>query len=177
MNTAALHPPSDFLFYGAESMPDTSLESRSLAWSSGGLYVMANFWWEPLRFEIQEEGPWREVLSTSGISSRSDQFGGMGNAEPPGVHFFAAFGNAVNELAELSEMRCFRIGAIGQRPHPAVDRSVVIAQMNSSARCGVHRHGEPSFDGAALTLKVLQRRGDLGIVEMLQLFRRRRQHD
>lgn len=60
-----LHPPSDFLFYGAESMPDTSLESRSLAWSSGGLYVMANFWWEPLRFEIQEEGSWREALCTS----------------------------------------------------------------------------------------------------------------
>jgi isoamylase len=59
------HPPGHFHFYGAESMPDTSVESRSLAWSAGGLYVMANAWWEPIRFEFQEPGPWIETLSTS----------------------------------------------------------------------------------------------------------------
>jgi glycogen operon protein len=60
------NPPTDFHFYGAESRPDTSFESRSLAWSAGGLYVMANAWWSPLRFEFQEPGPWVVALSTAG---------------------------------------------------------------------------------------------------------------
>lgn len=101
----------------------------------------------------------------------------MGNAEPPGVHFFAAFGNAVNELAELSEMRCLGAGAIDQCFHPAVDRPVVIAQMNSSARRSVHRHGELGFERATLTFKVLQDGGDFRIIEMLQFACDRRQHD
>ena len=62
------HPPRDFTFYGARSAPDTSLESRSLAWSAGGLYIAANAWWEPVTFEFQEAGPWALVLSTSGPS-------------------------------------------------------------------------------------------------------------
>jgi isoamylase len=63
------HPPRHFHFYGAESMPDISVESRSLAWSAGGLYVMANAWWEPVRFEFQESGPWIGALSTSPAST------------------------------------------------------------------------------------------------------------
>ena len=59
------HPPNDFRFFGAASAPDISLQSRSLAWSAGGLYVMANFWWEPVQFEFQEAGPWVEALSTA----------------------------------------------------------------------------------------------------------------
>lgn len=59
------HPPSHFRFYGVDSVPDTSFESRSLAWSAGGLYVMANAGWEPVRFEFQEAGPWVEVASTA----------------------------------------------------------------------------------------------------------------
>jgi glycogen operon protein len=58
-------PPADFRFYGAESMPDTSSESRSLAWSAGGLYVMCNAWWEPIKFELQEPGPWELALSST----------------------------------------------------------------------------------------------------------------
>jgi isoamylase len=59
-----LHPPREFQFYGAVSVPDTSTESRSLAWSANGLYVMANAWWEPVTFSHQEAGPWVEALST-----------------------------------------------------------------------------------------------------------------
>jgi glycogen operon protein len=59
------NPPKDFQFYGTGSDPDTSLESRSLAWSAGGLYVMANAWWSPLRFVLQEAGPWVVALSTA----------------------------------------------------------------------------------------------------------------
>ena len=66
------HPPQDFKFYGAQSAPDTSLESRSLAWTAGGLYVMANAWWEPVSFDFQEPGPWRAVLSTSGSTAQSE---------------------------------------------------------------------------------------------------------
>jgi glycogen operon protein len=65
------HPPHDFHFYGAESAPDASLESRSLAWSAGGLYVMANAWWEPMSFEFQEPGPWTWVFSTVGSPAAS----------------------------------------------------------------------------------------------------------
>jgi isoamylase len=64
--------PRDFKFYGARSAPDTSLESRSLAWTAGGLYVMANAWWEPVSFEFQEPGPWKAVLSTSGPTAESE---------------------------------------------------------------------------------------------------------
>ena len=65
-------PPTDFHFYGAACAPDTSVESRSIAWSAGGLYVMANAWWEPMRFEFQEPGPWVVVLSTATASSGPD---------------------------------------------------------------------------------------------------------
>ncbi len=65
------HPPADFSFYGAESGPDTSVESRSLAWSAGGLYVMANAWWEPVKFELQEPGSWVVALSTAGSTDAS----------------------------------------------------------------------------------------------------------
>jgi isoamylase len=59
------YPPSHFRFYGVGSEVDTSFESRSLAWSAGGLYVMVNALWEPLTFEFQEAGPWVEVVSTA----------------------------------------------------------------------------------------------------------------
>ena len=58
------HPPQHFQFYGLDSVPDTSPESRVLAWSAGGLYVMVNVGWEPARFEVQETGPWVEALSS-----------------------------------------------------------------------------------------------------------------
>jgi len=61
------HPPTDFQFYGAvRAKPDIGWESRSIAWSAGGLYVMANAWWEPLQFEVRDTGPWEVALSTSG---------------------------------------------------------------------------------------------------------------
>ena len=43
----------------------TRPSSRSLAWSVGGLYVIANAWWEPLRWTILPAGPWRRVVDTS----------------------------------------------------------------------------------------------------------------
>ncbi len=45
--------------------PDTSFESRSIAWSVDGLYVMANMWWEPVEFEIQQPGDWWIALDTT----------------------------------------------------------------------------------------------------------------
>jgi glycogen operon protein len=58
-------PPGNFRFYGVGPVPDTSLESRSLAWSQSDLYVMVNMSWEPQRFEFQEAGPWVQTLSTA----------------------------------------------------------------------------------------------------------------
>jgi hypothetical protein len=63
------HPPAHFRFYGPDSAVDTTFESRSLAWSAGGLYVIVNAGWEPVRWEIQEAGPWVEVFSTSAGSA------------------------------------------------------------------------------------------------------------
>ena len=60
----AVHPPSNFRFYGVDSVPDTSTESRVLAWSAGGLYVTANAGWAPATFVFQEDGPWLEALSS-----------------------------------------------------------------------------------------------------------------
>jgi hypothetical protein len=36
-----------------------------MAWSTDDLYVMANMWWEPLTFEVQQPGDWSEVLRTA----------------------------------------------------------------------------------------------------------------
>lgn len=52
-------------FFGADGPLDDAFESRSLAWSVGDLFVIANAWWEPLRFAVPVTGPWRRVLDTS----------------------------------------------------------------------------------------------------------------
>lgn len=54
-----------FRFYGVGADVDDGYESRSIAWSSGGLYVMVNAWWEPLTFTVQEHGPWQHELATA----------------------------------------------------------------------------------------------------------------
>jgi hypothetical protein len=51
--------------YGVDAMPDERHESRSLAWATDALYVMANMWWEPLTFRVHEPGPWRLELVTA----------------------------------------------------------------------------------------------------------------
>ncbi|MET0580149.1 MAG: glycogen-debranching protein, partial [Ilumatobacteraceae bacterium] len=52
-------------FFGTHGPPDLAPFSRSLAWSIGDLYVMANAWWEPLEFFVQRSGPWVRVVDTS----------------------------------------------------------------------------------------------------------------
>ena len=66
------HPPYDVSFYGVGAEVDEGHESRAIAWHANGLYVMANAWWEPLRFEIQQAGEWNVALSTSGEIERND---------------------------------------------------------------------------------------------------------
>ncbi len=51
--------------HGADGGPDLSFESRSIAWSVDGLYVMANMWWEPVDFEVQVPGDWWFVVDTN----------------------------------------------------------------------------------------------------------------
>lgn len=53
-----------FRFYGVGAVIDEGYLSHSLAWSTGDLYVMANMWWEPLTFDVQETGAWAPVLSS-----------------------------------------------------------------------------------------------------------------
>lgn len=65
VNLRRHHPPQDFEFFGVGAHVDVGTESRSIAWSANGLYVMANAWWEPLRFEVQREGEWQPALSTA----------------------------------------------------------------------------------------------------------------
>jgi glycogen operon protein len=52
-------------FHGADGPLDESPSSRSLAWSVGDLYVIANAWWEPLRWRVGVPGSWRRVVDTS----------------------------------------------------------------------------------------------------------------
>ncbi len=52
-------------FYGLNGELDGTWESRSLAWATSDLYVMANMWWEPLTFEVHEPGEWTEALRTA----------------------------------------------------------------------------------------------------------------
>ncbi len=39
--------------------------ARALAWTVGGLYVMANAWWEHLEFTIGTPGAWTRVVDTT----------------------------------------------------------------------------------------------------------------
>ena len=57
--------------HGSVGGPDLSYESRSIAWSVDGLYVMANMWWEPVEFGIQQPGEWRVVVDTTDPGSSS----------------------------------------------------------------------------------------------------------
>jgi hypothetical protein len=53
-------------WYGATGPVD--LDSHCLAYSlhgASGLYVMINAFWEPVRFHIQQPGPWNCVVDTS----------------------------------------------------------------------------------------------------------------
>ena len=52
-------------FFGTVAEADLGPHSRSLAWSVGDLYVIANAWWEPLEFHLQRPGRWRRVVDTS----------------------------------------------------------------------------------------------------------------
>ena len=51
-------------FHGTCGAPDTTAESRALAWSVGGLYVMANMSWESASFTVAEPGSWRVAAAT-----------------------------------------------------------------------------------------------------------------
>jgi len=57
------------MVHGSSGGPDLSFESRSIAWSVDGLYVMANMWWEPVQFGIQVPGDWWVVVDTTDPSS------------------------------------------------------------------------------------------------------------
>lgn len=57
--------------YGVDGPPDTTNESRSLAWHSGDLYVMVNAWWEPLTFEVQASGDWQVVAASAPTDGRT----------------------------------------------------------------------------------------------------------
>lgn len=59
-------------FFGVTGGPDVAEHSRSLAWSVGGLYAMANMWWEPLTFEVPLPGPWRRALDTADPDDEAD---------------------------------------------------------------------------------------------------------
>jgi isoamylase len=48
--------------FGVGHEVDLTHDSRSIAWHDGGLYVMANMWWEPLTFEVHVPGTWRPLL-------------------------------------------------------------------------------------------------------------------
>jgi glycogen operon protein len=65
--------------FGANGDPDTGHESRSLAWTVDGLYVMANMWWEPVDFTVQVPGDWRIVIDTT-----SDVVNPVESAPPSG---------------------------------------------------------------------------------------------
>ena len=61
------HPIDQVRCYGVGGDPDVSLTSQSLAWCTGPLYVAANAWDQPLRFQFQEPGPWDLALSSAPV--------------------------------------------------------------------------------------------------------------
>ena len=65
------HPMREVVFHGVDGALDESYDSRSLAWSSNGLYVMVNAWWEPLEFFLGEPGEWRPAFWSVPQAERS----------------------------------------------------------------------------------------------------------
>jgi len=60
------HPMVDPTFHGADGRAaDVRFESRSLAWSTDDVIVLANTWWEPLAFVVPRPGHWQVELATS----------------------------------------------------------------------------------------------------------------
>jgi glycogen operon protein len=62
----------DVRVFGVSGGPDFGYESRSLAWRSGDVYVMANSWWEPLEFQVADPVTWRMEVATSPDTVRRD---------------------------------------------------------------------------------------------------------
>jgi glycogen operon protein len=75
------HPLAQFRFHGTGAQPDLGWDSHSLAWCSGDLYVIANAWWEPLTFEVQQPGEWQLALATA----PPEQDGGSWTVSPRSV--------------------------------------------------------------------------------------------
>jgi glycogen operon protein len=75
-------------WHGADGPPDLGPHSRSLAWQVGDLYVMANSWWEPVRFHIQQRGPWARVVDTN-LPAPEDVIGlDAARATAPVYHYY-----------------------------------------------------------------------------------------
>jgi glycogen operon protein len=62
-------------WFGTDGPADLGPQSRSLAWSVGDLYAIANGWWEPLEFRIQVPGPWRRVIDTTHPEPKAAEVG------------------------------------------------------------------------------------------------------
>ena len=59
------HPLAQFRFHGVGPAARPSAGTRTASPGAvGDLYVMANAWWEPLTFEVQEPGEWHLALAT-----------------------------------------------------------------------------------------------------------------
>jgi glycogen operon protein len=56
----------DVVCFGARGSVDTSFESRSLGWRSGGVCVLANMWWESVTFFVPDTvRTWRVALESA----------------------------------------------------------------------------------------------------------------
>jgi isoamylase len=66
------HGHGPIALHGVGATPDLGFMSHSLAWQRGALYVIANAWWEPLRFEVQSRGPWTIAASSCATTSALD---------------------------------------------------------------------------------------------------------
>ena len=66
------HGDGSVALHGVGALADLGYSSHSLAWRRGSLYVIANAWWEPLRFEVQSRGPWTIAASSCAATSTLD---------------------------------------------------------------------------------------------------------
>ena len=97
------------------------------------------------------------------------QFGGLIDADPPGVQRFTDVRVFTEQAAAASDAGDATVGAVQVRPDPADSGTVPVAAVHAALFGGVGEEGHFDVDRPALQLEVAEALLDVGGVHVLDL--------